>query len=253
VPRAKFTKASGPLPAIEQIQRSKFEFRNDHWRALTKLLSPKLSALSLPSDERFLALGLPPTTQAGQAAPATLPSASVKFSPKIKSIADLVIVITEEAINSYRTGSPIVSKGRINPPNARAAIRRLRTDIRRLQEALKPFERGWVDSETADIVPPNLVPTDLDAKLAARDQEIAKLGRLAPTPRRSLAFLCQIIVGIIKQLVSAQGETVSEKDILRYVDAALKFASIKHPNIPKHRDRFARLCFPKDSSPHSAG
>jgi hypothetical protein len=211
------------------MKRSTFRFRNDHWRALAKLLPSKLSGLSVPSD------------------------AVAKLPTKIKTIADVVILKTENAVNSYRTGSPIVSKGRINPPNVRAAIRRLRTAIRGLQEALEPFEQGWVDSETADIVPPNLVPLDLDAKLEARDQEVAKLRRLAPAPTRALALLCQMIVVDTKQLISANGETVSETDILRYVDAALKFAGIKHPNFPKHRDRFARLCFPNDSSPHLRG
>jgi hypothetical protein len=211
MPRSKFTKPPGPFPPFEQIQLSKFLLSDDQWRNLTELLPPKLAALSVPSD------------------------AAAKLPTKIKTIADVVIRITENEINRYLAGSPLVSQGGINPANVRAAIRRLR-------EALKPFVGGWVDYETAKIVSANL-----DAKLAAREGKISKL-RLAPAHRRALAMLCQRIVVFVKSFVSANDETISEEDMLRYVDAALTFARIKHPNISKHRDRLVRLCFPKDRS-----
>jgi hypothetical protein len=210
VPRAKYTKPPEKLPAIEQIQRSKFQFRNEQRRKLAKLLPCKLAGLAVPPD-----------------AAATLPE-------KVKTIADWVIQLTEEAIGSYLTTSRLTSETSINPANVRAAIRRLR-------EALRPFVHGWVDSETA-----NIVPTDLDAKLIARDQEIAKL-HLPTAKRRMLAMLCRTLESFVRQFASANGETVSEQDMLRYVDAALNFADIKHPNIAKHRDRLAQLVFLRES------
>jgi len=64
VPRAKYTKPPGPLPALEQIQRTQFRFRDNQWRQLTELLPSNLAALGVPAD-----------------ATVTLPS-------KVKSIAD---------------------------------------------------------------------------------------------------------------------------------------------------------------------
>jgi hypothetical protein len=216
VPRAQYTKPPGPLPAPEQIRRSEFRLRNDQWRELAKLLPCKLAGLAIQPDD------------------------AARLPAKLKTIADVAIQATEDDINSYLTGLPLVSEGRLNPANVRAAIRRLR-------EALKPFAQGSVDDETADII-----PADLDGKLEARDQAIAKL-RLPPTQRRALGMLCQHIVSFVRQLASANGETISEQDMLCYVDAALSFARIGHPNISKHRDRFMRLCFSNDSSPQSMG
>jgi hypothetical protein len=209
VPRAKYTKPPGPLPAIEQIPSSTFRFRSDQWRKLTKLLPCKLAGLAVPPDD------------------------AAKRPKKIKTIADCVIQETEDAITSYLTGNPLISEAPINPANVRAAIRQLR-------KALKPFALGWVDNETSDIV-----PTDLDAKLATLDQEIAKL-RLPPKQRRALTMLCQYIEVYVRQGSAANDQIISEQDMLRYIDAALNFAHIKHPNITKHRDRLAALVFPKN-------
>jgi hypothetical protein len=207
VPRKEHTKPPGPLPAIEDIKRSTFRFRKDQRRKLIELLPPKLADLSVPFIE-------------------SVPS-------NVKTIADMAVQATEEAINSHLTAIRLVLEGGLTPAKVRAAIRRLR-------EALRPFVRGWVDSETAEII-----PEDLDDKLAARDQEIATL-RLSWPQRRALAMLCQIIVMAVKNCISISGETVSEDDILRYVDAALSFAKIKHSDPKKHRARFAALVFPKD-------
>jgi hypothetical protein len=209
VPRAKYTKPPGPLPAIEQIQRSNFRFRSDQWHNLTKLLPCKLAGLGVPPE-----------------AAATLPE-------KVKTIADWVIQITEEAINSYLTVAALISEGQNNPANVRAALSRLR-------QALKPFVGGSVDNETANIVPVNLY-----AELAARDQEITHL-RLAPVRQRTLGMLCQWIEVIVRCFASANGETVSGEQMLHYVNSALNFAGIKHPNIRKHRNRLAALVFPKN-------
>jgi hypothetical protein len=208
VPRAKYTKPPGPFSAIERIQRSKFRFRDSQWRGLTALLPCNLAGLDVPSD-----------------AAATLPN-------KVKTIADWVIQLTEDAVNSHLTTNS-VSEAAINPASVRAATRQLR-------EAIKPFVRGWVDSEMADIL-----PADLDAKLLARDQEIAKL-RLPRAQQRGLAMLCQWIEVCVRQFASANGETVNERDMLRYVDTALNFARIKHPKLTKRRSRLAALVFPRD-------
>jgi hypothetical protein len=209
VPRAKYTKPPGPFPAIEQIQRSTFRFRKDQWCKLTELLPCKLASLRLPTDA------------------ATLPT-------KEKTIADRLIQSTEELINFYLTTSRLNSEASTptNPASVRVAIRRLR-------DALKPFERGWVDDETA-----SLVPADLIAKLSARYQEIANLN-LPSAKRRALETLCQGIAVFVRRYATENGEAISEKNMLRYVDAALNFANIKHPNIAKHRDRLAALVFPK--------
>jgi hypothetical protein len=153
----------------------------------------------------------------------------------VKTIADLVVQGTEEAINSHLTTSSLTAsltaERNINPANVRAAIRRLRT-------ALNPFVRGWVDDETAEIV-----PADLDNKLAAREQEIGKL-RLPSARQRALTMLCQHIEVHVRQFASANGETVSNEEMLRYIDAALTFAGINHPDVKKHRARLAALVFP---------
>jgi hypothetical protein len=214
VPRAKFTKPPGPLPAIGQIHRSEFRFRDDQWRELAKLLPCKLVGLEVPPD------------------------AKARFPEKVKTIADCVIQATEEVVITYLTASVVISESPINAANNRAAIRRLR-------EALRPFVCGWVDDETADIIDWR----NLDAKLAARDREIAQL-RLPPAKRRILAMLCQSIEVCVRQFVCANGATVGEQDMLRYVDTVLKFARIKHPNIAKHRDRLAKLVVPSEQLPH---
>jgi hypothetical protein len=149
-------------------------------------------------------------------------------------IADLVVQRTEDEINSHLTGSPIISEKPINVADNRAAISKLR-------HALRPFARGWVDDETASIID----WVGLDAKLAARDVEIAQL-RLSPSKQRVLAMLCQRIEVHVRLFACANGETVSKQNMLRYVDAALSFAGIDHPSFAKHRDRLAAMVFPKD-------
>jgi hypothetical protein len=210
VPRAKYRKPPEALPAIEKVQRSNFRFRKEQWRQLTKLLPCKFAHSEIAPDD---------------VAKANLP-------PNVKTLADGAIQATEDVINDYLTVKPLISKA-TTTTNVRVAIRLLR-------KALKPFILGAVDSETADIV-----PADLDPKLAARDQELAKL-RLPPERQRILANLCQLTALAIRGGASKTGETVSEHDILRYVDTALNFARIKHPKLTKHRSRLAALVFPRN-------
>jgi hypothetical protein len=212
VPRTKYARPPGPFPPIEKIKRSKFEFRSEQRRKLTKLLPPSLACLGAPPD------------------------LLEKLPKKTRTIADLIVQATEEAMGSYLT----TFETRLNPANVRAAIHRLRAD-------LKPFVLGWVDDETAEIV-----PVDLDSKLAARDQEISKQ-RLASAKQRYLAMLCQWIEVVVRQIASANGQTLNQQEMLLYIDKALKFARIDHPDIRKHRARLAALTFPKETSPQIEG
>jgi len=215
VPRAKYTKPP-ELPAIENIPRAGFRFRHDQWRILAELLPRRLSCLRAPSEYVDEAAKVP-----------RVPGWTVK------TIADLVIQMTEEAISSYLTVRPLIAEGRINPVNNRAAIQRL-------SEALKPFTRGCVDDETAD-----LIPTSLKPALTAREQELATL-RVPSAPRRALMLLCQTIRIIVTNFASANDATMGDRDVLEYVDFALACAAIKHPDLAKHPDRLAALIFPKD-------
>ena len=209
MPRKKYTKPPGPLPAINQIEHSDFRFRNDQRRKLANLLPSVLADLKIPGAPEAAAL---PQT--------------------VKTISDLAIQLTEDMIKIYLTTNRLISKSTMNPANVQAAIRRLRA-------ALKPFVAGWVDTETAAIV-----PADLDEHLAAREQEIASF-RLPPEQRRNLALACQIIAKWVKHEISLSGEA-GEYDILPFIDAALSMAAIEHPDLKKHRDRLTELVFPKD-------
>ena len=220
MPRAKYTKPPGWLPAVERIERSKFRFRAHQWQRLARLLPPKWSNQTIPSD--YIANA------------ATMPHAPRRV---LKTVADVVVHETEGAINSYQTSLQLFSDSRHNPANVRAAIRRLRA-------ALEPFVQGGVDAETSDII-----PADLDGNLAAREQELSRL-RVPPMQRRFLVMLCALIGGVAKSVAANCNEIVCEHDIVRYADAALTFANIKHPDFAKHRDRLARWVFPTDQLPH---
>jgi hypothetical protein len=221
LPRAKYIKPPGSLPTIEQVRRSTFRFRSDQWRKLSGFLPRKLATLSVPSDYVDEAAKEP-----------RVPGWT------LKKIAELAIQLTEEEVSCHLAARPVFAEGRNNPVNVCAAIRRLR-------KALEPFTREWVDPETADIV-----PADLDNRLAAREQELARL-RLPRAPRRALALLCQRIRVHVTKIASANGATISKENVLKYIDFALACAGIKHPDFAKHRDRLAALVFPpkKPASP----
>ena len=210
MPRVEYTKPPGPLPTIEQVRRSRFRFRGDQWRQLAKLLPSKLTTAPVESayiDEAAKSPHVP--------------------TRMLKTIADAVVYETEGAVNSHLS----LPDGRMpTVANVLAAIRRLRTALKLMQS---------VDTDTA-----NLIPEGLDEKLLAREQELARM-RLPPYPSRALAMLCQTISAIVQEFATAECETVSKQDIVRYVDVALTCAGIKHPDIAKHRDRLAALVFPK--------
>jgi hypothetical protein len=214
VPRAKYIKPPGPLPAIEQVRRSKFRFRDGQRRKLAKLLPRKLASLLIPSDY------LEEVTRAPHAP-----------NWKLKTIEDAAVYITEAAISSHLTAGRLPSDRMPRAANSRVAIRDLR-------KALRPFTHGWMDEETADIV-----PADLDARLAARVQVLAKL-RCPPVQRRLLEYLCQEIASNVTALACAHCGSISEQNVIRYIDFALTCAGIEHPDFVKHRDRLAALVFP---------
>ena len=221
MPRAKYAQPSGTLPPSEKVQRSKFQFRPGQWSKLTQMLPSKLAIeLDVPRDEvvTYFAHYLPDM-------PPTLPD-------KIRTFADCVVFLTERLISSHLTGAPLAAEAAMNPANVRAAIQRLR-------RALKPFTHGSVDSETAEIV-----PADLELKLAKREEEVSKL-RLPSKQRRMLGMLCQTIEKFVREFAIANAETVGQRDVLLFIHAALSFASIKHPDPTKHRTRLVALIFPK--------
>lgn len=146
----------------------------------------------------------------------------------------MMVWMTEQAVGNYLTGQVVLSKGPANPINSLAAIRRER-------RALEPFVQGAVDYITASIAS----WADLDAKLAAREEEIAKM-KTGATKRRALAMLCQWIEVVVRQIASVNGQALNRQEMLRYIDTALKFARIDHPDITKHRARLAALTFPKE-------
>jgi hypothetical protein len=145
------------------------------------------------------------------------PEYAANVPKKVKTLADLVIYATEEEVRFHRRISAL-SDDPINAANVRVTVRQLR-------EAQKPFVLGWVDDETAEII-----PADLDARLAAREREIEKLN-LPAFRQRVLAMLCQKIEVWVRQIAAANGDAVSNHAMLRYIDAALNFADRprKHP------------------------
>jgi hypothetical protein len=215
VPRAKYTKPSGPFPRFDQIKRVDFRFSAAQWRKLTKLLPSRLQELTAPSGP-FEML--------------------TRHSPQreLKTISDVVIHEAEGAIASFKTAESLT-----NPENV-ATPARVRAAIRRLRKALEPFICGWVDVETA-----NIVPDGLDDALARRGQELEDV-RQAGGERGNLSFACVSMKGAVKTWASCNQVDISDLDVLRYIDEALSFGRIKHPDFLKHRDRLAALVFAKD-------
>jgi hypothetical protein len=213
MPRTKYAK-SRPLPEAERVRRSKFRFRDEQWLRLTRLLPPHLASLDAPAGYKEEAEKL----------------AHAPRRP-LKRLADVIVHETESAVNSHLTASPLLAERPLNPANVRAEIQRLRN-------ALKPFVRGWVDSETADLVPP-----ELDDALARRERELETM-HLPPMERRMLAQLCQTIGVLVREFARENDASITDLEALRYIDAALKCAGIDHPDLAKHRDRLAALVFP---------
>ena len=155
MPRSKYTKAPGPLRPIGQIERDAFRFDDEVQRKLVALLPLRLQQLRVPESFNREVIS----------------SGAAQF----ETMAELIVAHTEEQVRCYLAMSTVVGGAPTNPANVRAAISKLRA-------ALKPFVAGWVDSETATII-----PDDLDWRLTERERELAGM-RPPPIKRRNLGF-----------------------------------------------------------------
>jgi hypothetical protein len=168
-------------------------------------------------------LGVPENI--GQEVP-ELPGAS-----EHETLAKLIVAWTEHQIQSYLTIQRLGSGTPANPANVGAAIRRLRA-------ALKPFVEGWVDYETAEII-----PADLDVRLAHRQRELA--GKRVPSlERRNFVLMCQRI-GVFLRHFALANKAFKEREGARYVAAALDCAGIEHSYSTESPSRFVALVFPQ--------
>jgi hypothetical protein len=153
-------------------------------------------------------------------------------APHRETLAERIVALTEEFVRSYLTTRGLHGDAPVNPANVKRAIHKLRM-------ALKPFVAGWVDDETADII-----PDDLDVRLADRERAFAGM-RLPPAKRRYLAALCQSIGVVLKQYAQANQVALPERDAIRYVASALDYAGIAHSYSTENPSRFAALVFPR--------
>ena len=213
MPRSKYTKVPGPLPPIERIARDAFRFDDEARRALIGLLPLQLQQLKVPENVELVV--------------PELPNAALH-----KTIAELIVAWTENKTQSYLKVRRLGGYTPANPANVKAAITKLRA-------ALKPFVLGWVDYETAEII-----PSDLDDRLALRERELSGI-RLPPFKQRNLALLCQFIGAFLKQWASANQVPLSERDAIRYVATALDYAGIENSYSTENPSRFAAVVFPK--------
>jgi hypothetical protein len=198
LPSEKYTRSPGPFPPFEQIKRVDFRFSTAQWRKLTKLLPSSLGELSAPKGPYETLTYHPPQRE-------------------LKTIADIVIHETECAIASFKTVELLGNaENTATPARVRAATRRLR-------RALKPFTQGWVDVETA-----NIVPAALDDALSHREQELKQV-RLAGGERGNLLLACGSMRAVVKVWASSNQTNIGDLDLLRYIDAALSLGGIKHP------------------------
>jgi hypothetical protein len=211
VPRSKYTKAPGPLPPIERIARDTFRFDDGARRELIGLLPAQLQQLRVPENMK----------QALAESPG---------SPHLETLTELIVALTEERVRSYLTTRGLDGDTPLNPSNVKAAIHKLRW-------ALKPFVEGWVDDETAEII-----PDDLDKRLDVRERELAGM-RLPPAKQRYLAALCQSIGVVLKCYAQAE-VAFPERDAIRYVATALDYAGIENSYSTENPSRFAALVFP---------
>jgi hypothetical protein len=128
----------------------------------------------------------------------------------------------------------VVGAKAITPAQVKVAIRKLRA-------ALKQFVAGWVDDETAE-----LIPADLDERLANREQA---LGRIRIKPSKQLVYyLCEQIGDLLTQTATKFEIVFEEHDKIRYVVAALDHAGVKHSFSEENPARFAAHVFPRTSS-----
>ena len=213
MPRSKYTEVPGPFPPIEQIKPSDFQFDDITRRKLLGLLPLRLHQLDVPEEV----------------------AAELVGGPKLSTIAELIVVYTEELISAYITEKGNSDRTPANPANVKAAIRKFR-------KALEPLDKGWVDDETASII-----PDDLAERLARREHEIAKL-RLTFYQRRRLDLLCEHIGVGLTEIASANQVTFEIPDMIKFITTALDYAGIEHSYSKENPSRFAARVFPKFNS-----
>ena len=125
------SRAPGPFPRIDRLVFGVFRFDETARRELKGLLPLEFQQADI--REEINKLASKPTG-----------------TPKPRTLAELTIVDTETLISSYGTANNAIGSKAITPAQVRAAIRKLR-------EALKPFVEGWVDDETAGLIPEELI------------------------------------------------------------------------------------------------
>jgi hypothetical protein len=149
-----------------------------------------------------------------------------------KTLADLILLDTEKLISDHLTSKEAIGSKRISPAKVRTAIHKLRV-------ALKPFVAGWVDDVTAE-----LIPADLDERLASR--ELALDGKRILPSKQLLDYLCQQIGALLTQIATEFELLFEEREKLKYVVAALDHAGIENSFSKENPARFAPRVFPKD-------
>jgi hypothetical protein len=215
VPRSK---APGPFPAIERIRPKGFRFGSEGFRfdsvarrELLGLLPDRLRQVSVPEQIKQKALEL--------------------HAQQPRTLADLILLDTEKLISDHRASETAIGSKPIAPAQVRAAIHKLRA-------ALKPFVAGWVDDVTAD-----LIPADLDERLASR--ELALDGKRILLSKQSLDYLCQQIGDLLTEIAKEFEIFFEEREKLKYVVAALAYAGIESSFSKENPARFATRVFPK--------
>jgi hypothetical protein len=149
-----------------------------------------------------------------------------------KTLADLILLDTEKLISDHLTSKKAIGSKPISPAQVRTAIHKLRV-------VLKPFVAGWVDDVTAE-----LIPEDLDERLASR--ELALDGRRILPSKQLLDYLCQQIGALLTQIATEFELLFEEREKLKYVVAALDHAGIENSFSGGNPARFASRVFPKD-------
>ena len=208
------SKAPGPFPRIDRIV---FDFRFDEIarRELKGLLPLEFQQADIPEEIKQLASKLPGT-------------------PKPKTIAELIILDTENLISSYRKAKNVIGSKPITPAQVRAAIRKLR-------DALKPFVEEWVDNETAA-----LIPKELDKRLASR--ELALQNRHIAPGKQGIDSLGEVIGNLLNRHATEFKVMFQERDKIKYIVMALDHAGIEHSFSKENPSRFAARVFPKSNS-----
>jgi hypothetical protein len=154
-------------------------------------------------------------------------------------MADFAIDGAEGAIGSHLVISSLQVRGTTptTPATVRAAIRKLRN-------ALKPFIRDWVDTETVELLARMVDLAAFNDALILREKEL--LGRRVASERHRLwQILCSLVGAAARQAAEMAGIPLNDREVLRFVDQALSDADIPHPSAINRPGRLTKLVFPK--------